>query len=147
MPGWPEARVRIHGARARCGEAMTRPHRLRCEYFTNPLCIDTPRPRLSWQTSDDRRGARQTAYQVMVDDGLWDSGKVATDQSVHVEYAGAPLKSRQHCPWRVRTWTSASSVEPDMNGEASEWSEPAFWEMGLLERSDWKAQWIGAAIV
>ena len=118
---------------------MSRPHRLRCEYFTNPLCIDTLRPRLSWQIQDDRRGARQTAYQIVVDDGVWDSGKVASDQSVHVEYGGSPLKSRQRCTWRVRTW--------DMNGEPADWSEPAFWEMGLLARSDWKAQWIGAATV
>src|SRR4051812_31853721 len=112
--------------------------RLRCEYVTNPLGIDTPRPRLSWQMSDDRRGARQTAYQVVVEEG-WDSGKVESDRSVHVEYAGTALRSRQRCSWRVRTW--------DMNGEPSEWSELAFWEMGLLGRADWKAQWIGSNIV
>ena len=81
---------------------------------------------------------RQSAYQIVVD-GLWDSGKVESDQSVHVVYAGPALKSRQRCQWKVRTW--------DMNGEPSPWSATAFWEMGLLDRSDWQGQWIGAAIV
>jgi hypothetical protein len=85
------------------------PTRLRCESFTDPLAIDSERPRLSWLVHDDRRSAIQTAYQVQVassakmlatDDGaadLWDSGKVASDQSVHVEYDGRPLASRQAC--------------------------------------------------
>ena len=68
---------------------------LRCEYLNNPLGIDVARPRLSWVIESTRRGARQTAYQVLVassqeqlkqDKGdLWDSGKVESDQSVHVE--------------------------------------------------------------
>jgi alpha-L-rhamnosidase len=117
---------------------MTQPTRLRCEYFTNPLCIDARRPRLSWWVNDPRRGARQTAYQVVVDN-FWDSGKVESDQSVHVVYSGPELKSRQRCEWRVRTW--------DMNGEPSPWSEIAFWEMGLLDRRDWRGKWIGSSIV
>ncbi|HEY7089762.1 MAG TPA: glycoside hydrolase family 78 protein [Tepidisphaeraceae bacterium] len=111
---------------------------LRCEYVVNPLGIDAPRPRLSWQLNDPRRGARQTAYQIVVD-GLWDSGKVDLDQSIQVEYAGQALKSRQRANWKVRTW--------DADGKPSPWSESAWWEMGLLEKTDWKAQWIGSPIV
>ena len=114
------------------------PVNLRCEYFVNPLAIDTPRPRLSWQIDDPRPGARQTAYQIVVD-GVWDSGQVLSDQSVNVPYAGPELKSRQHCAWKARFW--------DINGQPSGWSAPAFWEMGLLDRSDWSAKWIGAPIV
>jgi alpha-L-rhamnosidase len=117
---------------------MNQPINLRCEYFINPLGIDARRPRLSWQLNDDRRGAKQTAYQVVVE-GLWDSGKVESDQSVHVEYAGPALKSRQRATWKVKAW--------DKDGKPSAWSEPANWEMGLLEKRDWTAQWIGAPIV
>ncbi|HEX3356209.1 MAG TPA: glycoside hydrolase family 78 protein, partial [Tepidisphaeraceae bacterium] len=98
--------------------------------------------RLSWRITDDRRGAMQSAYQIVVHAGqtpLWDSGKVDSSQSVHVEYNGLPLKSRMRCTWKVQTWNEA--------GEASPWSEPAIWEMGFLERSDWKAKWIGSPIV
>lgn len=117
---------------------------LRCEYHVNPLGIDVRKPRLSWEMESNRRGQRQTAYQVLVaasqeklkeDQGdLWDSGKVNGDQSIHIEYAGQKLRSRMRCYWKVRVW--------DKGGEVSAWSEPAFWSMGLLEQSDWQAQWI-----
>ncbi len=122
--------------------AMDRPTHLRCEYFNDPLAIDTPKPRLGWRMNDDRRGARQSAYQIIVTDGsnqIWDSGKVETGESVHVEYGGLALKARMRCEWKVRTWNEA--------GEVSAWSEPAIWEMGLLARSDWRAKWIGSPIV
>ncbi|HWP41296.1 MAG TPA: hypothetical protein VNL70_10260, partial [Tepidisphaeraceae bacterium] len=92
---------------------MHQPISLRCEYLVNPLGIDTPRPRLSWELADPRRGARQTAYQIAVagslarlgsdQPDLWNSGIVSSDQSIHVEYAGAELASRQRCYWKVRT--------------------------------------------
>ncbi|MRR32334.1 hypothetical protein EG834_18855, partial [bacterium] len=107
---------------------------LRCEYREDPLGIDAARPRLSWILDS----GRQTAYQVVVD-GLWDSGKVLSDQSVNVEYAGKPLKSRQRCEWKVRVW--------DADGKPSAWSAPAFWTMGILHPEDWTAQWISTEVV
>jgi alpha-L-rhamnosidase len=115
---------------------------LRCELRSNPLGIDTLVPRLSWELVSDRRGARQTAYHVVVEDGagvLWDSGKVASDQSVHVAYQGRPLSSRQRVTWRVRVW--------DENDAMSDFSSPAWWEMGLLAAGDWQAEWIGSSLV
>ena len=82
------------------------PQRLRCEHLVNPLGIDTRHPRLSWEVraSDPAaRGLAQTAYQVLVASSpellaegradLWDSGRVTSDQSHLVPYAGAPLTS------------------------------------------------------
>jgi hypothetical protein len=37
--------------------------------------------------------------------------------------------------WKVRVW--------DANGKVSGWSQPAAWTMGLLDKTDWQAQWIG----
>jgi alpha-L-rhamnosidase len=111
------------------------PSNLRCEHATNPLGLDVRQPRLSWWLNDPRPGARQTAYQIATDNG-WDTGKVTSAQSIHVPYAGPALRSRQRVTWRVRTW--------DARGKASAWSQPAFFEMGLLEKTDWQAQWIGA---
>jgi len=114
---------------------------LRCEYKVNPIGIDVARPRLSWKIKSDSRGVLQTAYHVQVshDDStftniVWDSGKVNTDQSVHVEYTGSALKSRTRYYYRVKIW--------DNKGNISDWSEPAFWEMGLIESSEWKADFI-----
>lgn len=40
---------------------------LKCEYLQNPLGIDTPAPRFIWRMDDNRQGARQTAYCILVD--------------------------------------------------------------------------------
>ena len=122
--------------------------RLRTEYKENPLGIDVRRPRLGWQLQSDGRGVVQSAYQVRVartaDDvrrgrGLvWDTGRVASAESVHCPYEGEPLPSAARYYWQVRVW--------DGSGRASPWSEPAWWEMGLLAPSDWKASWIEPAL-
>jgi len=119
---------------------------LRCEYAVNPLGIDSARPRMSWALKSQKRGVRQTAYRILVASSdanlkenrgdLWDSGRVDSSQSTHVPYAGKPLGSRMRCFWKVRVWDEA--------GVAADWSEPAWWEMGLLQPSDWQAQWIGS---
>jgi len=120
---------------------------LLCEYRNNPLGIDINTPRLSWQMETNRKGARQTAYRILaastpdlLADGkadLWDSGKVESDQSVHVVYKGQRLTSRQRVYWRVTLW--------DESGK-SETSGPAWFEIGLLRRSDWRGKWIGASL-
>jgi len=123
--------------------ADCRAEQLLCEYKVDPVGIDVPEPRLSWRISSSSSGIMQEAYQVLVsnsrkglDDAsgiVWDSGKVSSDQSVHVRYQGDEVKSRQRYYWKVRIWSG---------GEPSPWSRPAFWEMGLLEPGDWKASWI-----
>ncbi len=123
--------------------------RLRCEYRENPLGIDDARPRLEWQSVSGARGQRQTAYQILVANSaaalkarrgdLWDSGKVASDASTQVEYAGRPLGSGLRVWWTVRVW--------DRDGAPSSYSAPARWQMGLLRPADWKgAQWISVAM-
>ncbi|QIL88562.1 family 78 glycoside hydrolase catalytic domain [Microbulbifer sp. SH-1] len=107
----------------------------------DPLGFHDPTPVFSWKLQDDRSGAHQTAYQIQAfkKDAsknllLWDSGKVQSDQSVYVEYKGPTLKSRENISWKVRYW--------DQFNEASNWSNSSVIEMGLLEKSDWKASWI-----
>ncbi len=118
---------------------------LRCEGRVNPEGIDAPNPVLSWKLVSGRRGAAQQAYQVLVASNLdllaggkanlWDSGKVASDQSIQIAYSGKPLVSGQRNFWSVRIW--------DESGNVSDWSSPASWSMGLLQPSDWSAHWIG----
>ena len=117
---------------------------LRTEYKVNPIGIDVLHPRLSWEITSDQRDIFQTAYQIRVaetaenvkteKDLLWDSGKVKSDQSVHVIYKGPALKTGQRVYWQVRIWGNKNIP--------SSWSETAYWEMGLLETTDWQALWI-----
>ena len=110
---------------------------LRCEYQDNPLGIDVVQPRLSWKLASAQRGVAQSAYQIRVtetSEALWETGKVLSHQSIHVPYGGSILRSGERCTWRVRVW--------DGNDQPSAWSEPAWWEMGLLHPSDWQAHWI-----
>ena len=135
-----------------CTESVNKPgspKNLRCEYQTNPLGLDTEHPRFFWHIDDSRRNAVQSAYQIIVasnesilakDEGdIWDSDKVESDQSVHVVYTGPALKSRTKYYWKVRTW--------DADGQASPFSNAAWWEMGLLSPKDWHGSWIGKEIV
>ena len=118
---------------------------LQCEYLENPLGIDPAQPRLGWVVESSQRAQAETAYQVLVASSeallkantgdLWDSGRVASDQTVQVVYAGKALPSCQRCYWKVRAW--------DKEGKASSYSKPACWEMGLLSPQDWQGQWIG----
>jgi alpha-L-rhamnosidase len=127
---------------------MTTITRLQCECRTNPLGIDVRSPRLSWRMQTSRQGAKQTAYRIQAATNqdllhadradLWDSGKIESDQSVHIPYAGAPLTSRQHVHWKVTVWDEI---------EASYIGNGAWFEMGLLEPEDWTARWIGGALV
>ena len=119
---------------------------LRCEYLANPVGMEVSKPRLSWQMKKEVRGAKQTAYRIMAatsdsllqndSPDLWDSGKIESDQSIQVEYQGKPLKSRMKVSWKVQIW--------DEEKNESAWSTISQWEMGLLDKSDWQAKWIGA---
>ena len=137
------------------------PVALRCEYLVNPEGMEVLSPRLSWEICGKpeggnlkaERGVRQTAYRVLVASSrellkknqgdLWDTGKVMSDQSNQLAYAGKPLSSRMPCFWKVMVWPALSGVEGDVAGTPSAWSAPAYWSMGLLDAADWKAEWIG----
>jgi len=118
--------------------------RLRCEYGGNPLGIDAVRPRLSWILLSDHRNTTQAAYHIQVaatrhelTDAsrlVWDSGVVESASSIWVDYEGPKLVSLRRYWWRVKV--------RDNHGQESDWSRPAWWEMGFLSPSEWTAQWI-----
>ncbi len=120
---------------------------LKCEYETNPIGIDALSPQLSWRIESDTRNTVQSAYQIMVastveqlkndNPDIWDSGKINSSLSTGVNYEGQKPTSRQRYYWKVRIWKN--------DQEVSEWSLPAFFEMGLLNEEDWKGGWIGYA--
>ena len=126
------------------GDAALAPARLRCEGLTDPMCVESAAPRFSWEVCSARRGEHQTAYRLLVasspeslaDDvgDLWDSGRVASDETLHVPYGGAAPGAARRCWWKVRVWDAA--------GRASAWSAPATFGTAL-DAQRWEAQWIG----
>ena len=102
--------------------------------------LQTATPRLAWVPTSSQRGDEQTAFQIQASTGqdfasadLWDSSKTESADT-SIVYDGKALQSRDRAYWRVRAW--------DAQGEAGAWSEPAFFELGLMEQSDWTAEWI-----
>ena len=120
------------------------PVALRCAHRLNPLGVAPDRVRLSWSLTGAGGDRAQCAYQVHVtrdDSGLaedgvlaWDSGQVASANSADVAYAGRPLATGARYAWRVRVW--------DEQGQASDWSEPAAFEVELDPADGWAASWI-----
>jgi len=118
---------------------------LRTNYMVNPLGIDNTEPKFSWIMTDDDRGEMQSAYQIIVasteeniianNGDVWSTGKVTSDASIAIKYEGPALESFSRYYWKVKIW--------DKDGHESSWSEPAWWEMGLLNNEDWNnAKWI-----
>ena len=114
------------------------------EYARRPLGVDEPRPRFSWPMAAGEPGLRQSAYQLRVATSVsalarpdvWDSGRVASEESVLVPYEGPGLRPRTRYFWTVRVW--------DAEGRVSRWSEPEWWETGLMDAGQWAARWISA---
>ena len=109
----------------------------------NPLAIDRDATRFTWMSEDATRGETQTAYQILVaskPDGLvagmadcWDSGKVASDKSASVDYAGRTLPSDKRFWWKVRIW--------DQSGQPGPYSSPDYFDTGL-KQNEWTAKHI-----
>lgn len=126
--------------------AALTPTNLRCEYKTNPLAVDLAHPRLSWIVVSGEKGQRQSAYRIIVASSpkllanetgdLWDTGKLASDETIQLPYGGKALAASQTAYWKVCVW--------DKDGK-SRWSQPASWTKGLTA-SDWKAEWIQAPV-
>ncbi|TDD59611.1 alpha-L-rhamnosidase [Kribbella antibiotica] len=110
---------------------------LRVDNTVNPLGIDNATPAFSWQLTGS---GRQTAYRVVVGTArgradVWDSGRIASDESIGIQYGGPALQSSTRYYWTVQVW--------DAHGQQRTADQTAWWETGLLNNAAWQgAQWI-----
>ena len=80
---------------------------LRCEYLAKPLGIDTDKPRFSWEIEGPRRQITQATYYLRVastrkaldcdESDLWDTGRLESDETLHIEYQGKQIVSGSAC--------------------------------------------------
>lgn len=107
-----------------------------CEYLTDPMGIQNPRPRFAWKAKED---SRQISYRVQVWDEegalMWDSGVKNSSKSVAVAYEGQELKSRSLYHWQVEAVT-------EKNKEETVWTGKGTFETSILKDEEWQAKWI-----
>lgn len=123
-------------------KAQTQVVNLTTEGLTNPLGIDNLKPQFSWKLIAVKRNTIQLAYEIKVAESearfnksiIWTTGKILSDQSIHIPYSGKPLEAGKRYYWQVRVW--------DNKGKISAWSSTSYWQMGLLKEEDWVAKWI-----
>lgn len=116
---------------------------LKCEYLSNPIGIGELKPRFSWIVKSEKSNTNQASYRLQVSEEdssfnktVWDSGVIASDQSIQLVYQGPSLTSRTRYYFRVKI--------TDNKGNESPWSEVSFFETGLLQTSQWKAEFIAS---
>jgi alpha-L-rhamnosidase len=127
-------------------QLMAAPVHLQVDSRVHPIGLGATAPVLSWQSDATTQNWKQSAYQIYVagsaealgrgNADIWNSGRIASSDSVNVLYRGPALQSGRRYYWSVRVW--------DAQGKSTMAAEPAWWEMGLLTKSDWQGQWIRA---
>ena len=112
----------------------------RCEYRLNPLGLDNLVPRFFWQLAADAPRTLQDSYRIQVAldpdfaNLVWDTGRVASDQSIQIPYAGSELQPKTRYWWHVRAW--------DRAGIESDFTQGDWFETGLMSSENWQAEWI-----
>jgi alpha-L-rhamnosidase len=130
---------------AMAAPAFTGPVELRVDNLKTPLGTDDQSPNFSWQLQDPARGAKQTAYEVLVASredllrhgraDVWDSGRIDSGESLNVRYKGPAIAPSTRTFWRVKVWNAVGKPYAE--------SEISWWETGLVTPHAWRAQWIG----
>ncbi len=128
-----------------CTLKITRPT---CEQLNNPIGIDIPQPRFSWQLQTSCPNQQQTAYHIIVsstkeklqqnESDIWNTKKIISSKTLHIPFEGFPLRPTQTYFWKVRVWNA--------EGTPSDWSDPQQWTMGLIGQNAKQANWIGLNI-
>ncbi len=124
--------------------AALTPIDLRCDGLRDPIAASST-PKFSWRLESDKRGAKQTAWQILVASSpeilaehrgdLWDSGKQPSTREPYATYAGAPLSPGTRYYGKVRCW--------DADDKPSDWSIRSVFETAPMKPADWLgAKWI-----
>ena len=121
---------------------------MRCEYLADPIGIDAPHPRFSWQYTADGKALSfaQARYRILIatqkealENGwkgriFWSSDWIASQTGRGAYTGNTPLESHKGYYWRV--------VATDAGGTQTETSPVGYFETGKMTGTDWQAEWI-----
>ncbi len=115
---------------------------LRCEYLNEPIGLDVTIPRFTWNIESEDSFS-QEYFQVCVATSsrllekgkadIWCSEKTHRNNS-YALYGGKTMESFRKYFWNVTIWKPGEK-NPVV-------SAPASFEMAMVNKTDWKAQWI-----
>jgi alpha-L-rhamnosidase len=108
---------------------------LRIEYRENPVGLDVRKPRFSWIIKSHEQNVLQTAYRIVVVNGVatvWDTGKVESSSSVLIQYEGTELEACTLYKFNVEVWDNKGDIAT---------IEGSF-ETGLLKGINFSADWV-----
>jgi alpha-L-rhamnosidase len=118
---------------------------LRCARLLDPLAVAPDQVRFSWELVGSAAGCTQAGFHIQVfpnerwlrADGRphWDSGEIASAESSGIPYGGPRLAWGGRYRWRARV--------RDGQGQLSEWSRQATFDVELDPADGWQARWIG----
>lgn len=115
--------------------------KLTIDYLQNPSGI-SEYPEFSWVMISDQKNVIQTSYclQVGRDEEfqilVYDSGKVRSDQSAQIQPKEFSMESLTTYYVRVKVWNNLE--------EESDWSKIASFITALMDKNEWKAEFISA---
>jgi alpha-L-rhamnosidase len=113
------------------------------EMRTNPIGIGSRTPLFSWEINTEKENVMQISYRLLVAStpeklkvgkaDMWDSELITSDKSNYIAYRGKALQSGERYYWKVMVKTNKGKKE----------SRPAYFQMALINHSEWIAKWIG----
>lgn len=115
-------------------DKKTELYELTVEHMDIPIGITSSNPRFGWKIRSNGYNVEQLSWRITAfsaEECIWDTGMVKDEENKNHHYAGRTLKSFESVIWKLQVETTEGVLE----------AESSF-EMGILERNEWKAHWI-----
>lgn len=119
---------------------------MKCEYKSEPIGIDSPAPRFTWNYADEDNAGKvilQNSYQLHIaenrqdlnqaDEDCWHSDTIQSERPFGIYKGTFPLKPHTKYYWQVIVW--------DQSGKQIQ-SPVGSFETAKMNSKDWSATWI-----
>ncbi len=124
--------------------AQIKPISGKINFVEEAFGIDVENPFFSWTLDASENEVMQIAYRIIVSNDeataigeigdIWDTGKIVSDATSFIQYAGKPLESFKKYYWRVKCW--------DNHGYETPFSDIYSFETAFLKSDTWVGKWV-----